>query len=222
MAKGALISVGESSNADGDTRSRLVAAAVDAFSASGYEGVSVREVERQAGVNRGLVAYHFGSKEKLWQEAVNWLMARFHDEFVPYQDTFREVSAAERERVLLIVFTRFCAKHPQYFRLLIIEGDVDSERTAWLVEEHLRPAIAFFNRVAGREMGVSSAVDLISHFAFMGVAATIFAMPSFSRLMFGLEPADPRFQDMFVHVAARVGTLLPQLADEALRAGRTQ
>lgn len=216
-----MASRGEFVDADPGTRSRLVAAALEAFTTSGYDGVSLREIERQAGVNRGLVAYHFGSKEALWQEAVNWLMARFHDEFVPYQETFREVSAAERERVLLMVFTRFCAKHPEYFRLLVIEGDIESERTTWFVEQHLRPSIAFFNRVVGRGEIKRSADDLIAHFAFMGAAATIFAVPSFSRMLFGVDPGDPRFLDMFVHVAARLGTLLPQLVEDAVEAQRT-
>jgi TetR/AcrR family transcriptional regulator len=221
MAGSALVNVGESADGDQGTRARLVTAAVEAFSASGYDGVSVREIERQAGANRGLVAYHFGSKEALWQESVSWLMARFHDEFVPYQETFREVSPAERERVLLIVFTRFCAKYPQYFRLLVLEGDVESERTSWFVEQHLRPTIAFFNRVVGRPMGESAGSDLVAHFAFMGTAAMVFAVPAFSRMMFGVEPTDPGFLDVFVHVAARVGTLLPQLFEDAVNAQRT-
>lgn len=58
--------------AEEKTRGRLVLAAVESFTSAGYDGVSVREIERRAGVNRGLVAYHFGSKEALWKETVAW------------------------------------------------------------------------------------------------------------------------------------------------------
>jgi AcrR family transcriptional regulator len=43
----------------------LIAAALKAFTPAGYDGVSVREIERKAGVNRGLVSYHFGTREVL-------------------------------------------------------------------------------------------------------------------------------------------------------------
>jgi TetR/AcrR family transcriptional regulator len=56
------------------TRERLLISAVQAFSSTGYDGASVREIERSCGVNRGLIAYHFGSKEDLWRACVDLLL----------------------------------------------------------------------------------------------------------------------------------------------------
>src|SRR5882672_5235664 len=89
------------------TRERLLLAAVRAFSARGFEGVSVREIERQAKVNRGLVGYHFGSKDQLWKGCVDWLMAGCHAEMQRYSDRLRVVSGPERQRVLLTAFVEF-------------------------------------------------------------------------------------------------------------------
>jgi AcrR family transcriptional regulator len=48
-----------------DTRRRLIAAAGDLFAERGYAGSSVAAIGEAAGASRGLVNFHFGSKEKL-------------------------------------------------------------------------------------------------------------------------------------------------------------
>jgi AcrR family transcriptional regulator len=40
------------------------------FATHGYDGVSLRELTRQAGTNLGAVNYHFGTKEKLFEDVV--------------------------------------------------------------------------------------------------------------------------------------------------------
>ncbi len=216
------------------TRSRLVAAAVRAFTSIGYDGVSVREIERQAEVNRGLVAYHFGTKDALWREAVNWLMARFHEEFTPYQETLREVRPTERELILLTVHARFCSKYPEYLRLLLLEGDQDSDRKTWLVEQHLRPGFEFFARVAHRQDFDAPEAAAVAHFAFLGASSMISAVPALCRSLFGVDPTHAQVADLSAQVAARFGMELPLLADdlwsrlrvsidtEATRSGRTR
>ena len=58
-----------------ETRARIVAAALREFADRGFEGTSTREISAVAGVNQGLITYHFASKESLWKEAVDkrWL-----------------------------------------------------------------------------------------------------------------------------------------------------
>lgn len=42
------------------------------FAASGFEGTSVRELAKQAGINIAMVSYYFGSKEKLFESLVEY------------------------------------------------------------------------------------------------------------------------------------------------------
>ncbi|WP_433678520.1 TetR/AcrR family transcriptional regulator [Nocardia sp. CA-119907] len=50
------------------TRGRIVAAAVDLFAEQGFHGTGVAEIGDRAGVQRGALYYHIGSKEELlWQ-----------------------------------------------------------------------------------------------------------------------------------------------------------
>lgn len=54
------------------TRARLLDAAREAFSQHGFQGATVREICRRAEVNVAAVNYHFGSKDGLIAEALNF------------------------------------------------------------------------------------------------------------------------------------------------------
>ncbi len=45
------------------TRQKLLDAATHLFAYRGYDGVTVRDIEKSADVHRGLVAYHFTDKD---------------------------------------------------------------------------------------------------------------------------------------------------------------
>jgi len=59
----------------GATRAAILASARRAFAAHGYDGAGVREIAAGAGVTAMLVNRYFGSKEKLFAEAVATTMA---------------------------------------------------------------------------------------------------------------------------------------------------
>jgi AcrR family transcriptional regulator len=188
-----------------ETRERLIRAAVKAFSASGFEGVSVREVERQAGVNRGLVGYHFGSKEQLWRDCVDWLMAGCHAEMQRYHDVLEVVSGPERRRVLLTAFVEYVARRPEFFRMLVIDGAEPSERTEWAARG-LGETLRFFDGLSGRPSG-GPRDDAASAYMFLGAASLIFAVPAQCHYLFGFDPTEPAFLATFSRAVAGLGLL---------------
>ncbi len=52
------------------TRDSLLAAAIDVFSAKGFEGGSVREITQAAKANQAAINYHFGGKDGLYREVL--------------------------------------------------------------------------------------------------------------------------------------------------------
>ncbi|HET6731400.1 TetR/AcrR family transcriptional regulator [Mycobacterium sp.] len=53
------------------TREAILRSAIEAFARTGYDGVGVREIAHSAGVTAMMVNRYFGSKERLFAEAVD-------------------------------------------------------------------------------------------------------------------------------------------------------
>ena len=59
----------------GDTRERLLRAALEEFGLHGYEGVSTRQLANRAGVNLAAIPYHFGGKEGIYLAVAEQIVA---------------------------------------------------------------------------------------------------------------------------------------------------
>ncbi|MFM2408978.1 MAG: hypothetical protein RL358_1720 [Pseudomonadota bacterium] len=64
--------VAELKSSSEQTRARLLVAARTVFSQQGFQGATVREICRRAGANVAAVNYHFGGKNELFAEALNF------------------------------------------------------------------------------------------------------------------------------------------------------
>jgi AcrR family transcriptional regulator len=58
-----------------DKRTHIIETAMDLFAGKGYEGTSIREIAERASVNLAMVNYYFGSKEKLFENIVEYKSA---------------------------------------------------------------------------------------------------------------------------------------------------
>jgi AcrR family transcriptional regulator len=74
---------GEAADPEGeaDVAARLVDVAIDAFSQHGFAEVTVADLAAAAGVAKGSVYRHFGSKEELFAAAVDRVLAQTADAF---------------------------------------------------------------------------------------------------------------------------------------------
>jgi AcrR family transcriptional regulator len=59
---------------------RIMEAAEELFAEKGFDGTSVRDVARDAGVNLAMISYYFGSKEKLMES-----LFKYRGEFIKMQ-----------------------------------------------------------------------------------------------------------------------------------------
>ena len=190
---------GASENAEATTRQKLVEAAIRAFAAGNYEGVSLREIERQAGVNRNLAAYHFGGKEELWKASVEWIMEKFEGEMARYGEVLLDVSPPERTRIALRALGRFMAKYPEFFRLLLQYGSDESDRGRW-VFERLKLSSDFLLEATGTAH-LSQEQQAIAFIMFAGAVSLVFVTPAISAVLFDTDPTTPAFQEHFIDAA---------------------
>lgn len=62
-----------------ETKERIMRAAVQQFTLLGYEGAAVRDIARAAGVNIGLIRYHFGTKADLYRDTLAYLAEPYNE-----------------------------------------------------------------------------------------------------------------------------------------------
>jgi AcrR family transcriptional regulator len=180
------------------TREKLLDAGLEAFGERGFDGVTAREIERVAGVERGLMKYHFGSKLELWTVVVDQLFNRFDEEVTALKHTLANVPRPERAKALIVAYVRFNARFPQFFRILILEGYRDTDRSQHVVQ-HMRTSTRLWREAAG-VIGTPSEDEMIDAFQVLGSTGTIFATMYFCEVLYGFRPDDPDFIDRFATI----------------------
>jgi len=123
------------------TLEQILDAAFQAFATHGYDGVSVRTLNRELGVSHNLIHQRFGSKLGLWYAAVDHAFGQQVTElataFDPtLSDPLDQLNHAIRR------FVHYNAERPELLGLMNIEGRIESERLDYIYERYIAPALA--------------------------------------------------------------------------------
>jgi AcrR family transcriptional regulator len=117
-----------------------LAAALHAFATDGYQGVSVRTLNRELGVSHNLLHQRYGSKEAIWYAAVDWGFGRLASHLGEHLDIHGDPST--QLRAFVREFVAFSARHPDLLRVVHQEGSSPSRRLSYLLDTYVRPIIA--------------------------------------------------------------------------------
>ena len=205
-----------------DTRDKNVAAALEAFAERGFDGARTRDIAARAGVNQGLITYHFSNKEALWKASADRIFALLGQEFGGRLEALNDVDPVARLRAVVRHFVRFAAAHPELHRFMVQEGKSDGARLQWLVDRHVRPlyeASRGLIEAAQRESAFPGINPVHLHYVFIGAATHLFVMAAEVRRITG---EDPMRKDMIeAHADAVVSLLLgvPQVHAQRRKAG---
>jgi TetR/AcrR family transcriptional regulator len=116
---------------------KAMAAAIEAFSVHGYNGVSLRNVNAELGVSRNLLYQRFGSKAELWRAAVDWAFRPLVEYLADSDD--ESADPMIRLRVLIRSFIEYSATRPYLARLVTVEGAAATDRMEYLYQNYIRP-----------------------------------------------------------------------------------
>lgn len=61
------------------TKAAIMRAAITHFTRLGYEGATVRDIANEAGVNIGLIRYHFGHKADLYRDTLAYISEQYNE-----------------------------------------------------------------------------------------------------------------------------------------------
>jgi len=102
------------------TRKRILAAALQEFSAKGIDGARVDAIAERAGTNKRMLYYYFGSKEELFLAALEAAYARIRSAEQELDLEHRDPREALRR---LVEFTwKYYLEHPEFMTLLNSEN----------------------------------------------------------------------------------------------------
>src|SRR4051812_4350991 len=130
------------------TRAALLAAARNLFADHGYAGTGREQIVERAGVTRGALYHHFGSKEGLFREVVEQL----HEEVLSavLNAAMQSTDPREELRFGCLAFLDACLD-PAFSRIVLIDAPAvlgweewratDSRHSLGVIKEALRQAM---------------------------------------------------------------------------------
>jgi AcrR family transcriptional regulator len=194
----------------GDSRERILRAALGCFSERGFDGATTRDIASRAGVNLGLIQYYFEGKEKLWRAAVDEAFRTLKRALAGGLEEGEVFDERERTRELIRRYVRFVAAHPEFVRLMHEEGRRGGPRMRWLVDRHVRPLYESIRALFGaaQERGLLPAhIDPLHwHYILAGSVGLIFHQAEECKRLTGLDPAQEAMVE--AHADAVVHLLL--------------
>lgn len=119
-------------------RKRILEAALDRFSARGFDGASTREIAKAAGVSGSLLLYHFGSKDALWDAMMTEVVTELTGNVEASLAKISTLSAADGLKVFVEQYIRFAARNPRFQHIMSMQSNQNESRLAWFIDEHLR------------------------------------------------------------------------------------
>lgn len=129
------------------TKAQIMRAAVRLFSLRGYEGSAVRDIASAAGVNIGLIRYHFGHKADLYRDTLAYVSTQYNEVCLDALHRSQESGSAEEVICswLLAPITDWrdatVAGGEEVLRFLNMMGYEDPELTREVYESHFSYAL---------------------------------------------------------------------------------
>ena len=186
------------------TRTKLLDAAARIFSEQGYEGVSIKDLESGAGVQRGLLAYHFTDKEGLWKAAADRIFNLLQADVSDRLEILADLPVRERLVAVIRFYVRFSARHPEFSRMMTQEARQESWRKDYLVENYVQRMTTVMRGPVSEALGIEGPDFMHWFYMLAGASSIIFSHAPEARTLFGVdslsEEVVERHADMMVRM----------------------
>jgi AcrR family transcriptional regulator len=127
----------------GETRERLIEAAIDVFGRHGYEGATTRQIANAADANLAAIVYHFGSKEALYLAVVQHLVDEINERMGPVL-AFVEASFPKRPAEGVALLKQMLGTFVD-----VILGNPEAQRWARIIVRELLDPTETFDVIYG-------------------------------------------------------------------------
>lgn len=174
------------------TRNEILEAALKHFARDGFEGASLLTIAERARTKHPTVLYHFSSKERLWQAAVDYAFEDQAKSLQAISEAARDLDPLQTMKVMLRATISFAQRYPSHSAIILHECNKQTPRLDWLIERHLAPLHRRVEEVgalavaAGRMKPVPPA-----HLAMimLGGMTLFFSLRPLVRRLYDVDPA---------------------------------
>jgi TetR/AcrR family transcriptional regulator len=167
--------------------------ALSMFATVGYDGMSMRTLNRELGVSHNLIHQRFGTKEELWRAAVDYGFGRLVRQM---QGLFDPTISDPLEQLRLAVhrFVVYSADHPELVALMNIEARQDTERLTYIYDTYIEPLLKDVARLLAHlaDQGVIRPIPLRTfHFLLAHGATAPHALVPLATKFDPTSPSEP-------------------------------
>jgi AcrR family transcriptional regulator len=167
--------------------------ALSMFATVGYDGMSMRTLNRELGVSHNLIHQRFGTKEELWRAAVDYGFGRLVRQM---QGLFDPTISDPLEQLRLAVhrFVVYSADHPELVALMNIEARQDTERLTYIYDTYIEPILKDVARLLAHlaDQGVIRPIPLRTfHFLLAHGATAPHALVPLATKFDPTSPSEP-------------------------------
>jgi len=197
---------GRPKTADALTGDEILAVALRTFATFGYEGVSLRTLNRELGGSHNLIYQRFGTKEELWKAAVDYGFGGL----VNYASSSFDPTVSDPLEQLRLAVRRFVlhsSEHPELLALMSIEGRQDTERLRYIYDTYIepsqRPLARLMNHLA--DEGKIRAIPYRTFFfLFVHGGASSFTLAPLATLFDPSDPSEARSAEQQADLVATI------------------
>ncbi|CAK7261888.1 TetR/AcrR family transcriptional regulator [Shinella sp. YE25] len=167
-----------------DNREAIMLAAERVFAKDGYDGSSMRDIAKEANVSQALLHYHFGTKEKLFDEIFSFRATEINQERGRHLDRlFADGAIPSLPQLIDALFrpTVELGHDPERFgnffsRILAASANSDDPHTKALIAEHYdSTALRFISAFQKVLPGISREDAVWAYMFSIGVGMTMMA-----------------------------------------------
>ena len=179
------------------TRARILECALDAFAERGFEGATVRDIAAAAGVNHGLIKYHFSDKDNLWKSAVAFLFDRMREEMKTPEGE-EGMSSLEQLKSWIRRYVAYSARHPEHARIMVQESIRDSDRLRWAVNNFIKPDHDLRAKLYEKHVREGLYPNIPRHsinYIIVAVSQYLSMLAHEVKLIYGIDASDPKVID---------------------------
>lgn len=196
---------GRPRTADVVPEEKILQVALGQFATVGYDGASLRTINRELGVSHNLLYQRFGTKDELWRAAIDYGFSALPSLETSFDPTVTE--PLEQLRLVIRKFLKYSAAHPELLALLNIEGRRDTHRLRYIFENYIEPSQSPIARLLNHLItnGVIRPISLRTLFFLVTHGgASPFSVVPLAELFDPTPPDDPEAVDAHADMVSTV------------------